>query len=336
MDISYYKTVFFSLLLCTLVPAALYFASGEPSSAKVADQKTVYYFEKVPGPIQPIPRKMDIDTRWVNLGKALFISPILSKNNTTSCSSCHLLDFGGDDGFPISIGINNSKGERNSPTVLNSSFSFRQFWDGRASTLSDQISGPVHNPVELGSSWAEIIAKLKNDSYFNESFRALDPMGVTVENIVKAITTFEESLITPNAPIDRFLLGDKTALNEQQQRGLNLFMNHGCTTCHQGTNIGGNMYQKLGRVSEIPELLDEDLGRYHVTRKEQDKYVFKVPSLRNVAQTAPYFHNGAVDTLPQAVRIMGKSQLGRELPEDEIDDIVALLHAFSSPVIKVQ
>ena len=336
MDTSYYKSVILGIFVCSLVPVALYILYGEQNSAIEAEQTTVYYFEKVPGPIQPIPRKMDIDTRWVSLGKALFISPMLSKNNTIACSSCHLIDFGGDDGFPVSTGINNAKGERNSPTVLNASLSFRQFWDGRASTLSEQIAGPVHNPIELGSSWAEIIEKLNNDQYFSKTFRALDPNGVTIENIVKAITVFQESLITPNAPIDRYLLGDNTALTEQQQRGLDLFTNHGCTTCHQGTNIGGNMYQKLGRVNEIPELLDEDLGRYQVTGQEQDKYVFKVPSLRNVAETAPYFHNGAVDTLSQAVRIMASSQLGRDLPENEIEDIVALLHAFSSKVIMAQ
>ncbi len=335
MDKRYYLSLIIGIVLCSAAPLWLYYLSIDQSTIE-AERKTVYHFEKVPGPIQPIPRKMEIDTRWVSLGKALFITPLLSKNNTISCSSCHLIDFGGDDGFPVSTGINNAKGVRNSPTVLNSSFSFRQFWDGRASSLSEQISGPVHNPVEMGSSWAEIIRKLKSDSYFNKSFRALDPQGVTRENIVKAITIFEESLITPNAPIDRYLLGDSNALTEQQQRGLIHFTNHGCTTCHQGVNIGGNMYQKLGRINTIPEILVEDLGKYELTKQEQDRNVFKVPSLRNVADTSPYFHNGAVDNLPQAVRIMASSQLGRDLPEDEIEDIVALLHAFSSKVIEVQ
>jgi len=301
-----------------------------------AEQKTVYHFEKVDGPIQPIPRKIEIDTRWANLGKALFHSPLLSKNNTVSCSSCHLIEFGGDDGFPVSTGVNNAKGERNSPTVLNSSFNFRQFWDGRVSTLSDQISGPLHNPIEMGTTWEEVIKKLRSDSYFKKTFFSLDPQGVTSENIIKAITTYEESLITPNAPIDRYLLGDQNALTEQQQRGLKHFINHGCTSCHQGANIGGNMYQKLGGVHSIPPILADDQGRYRITHQEQDKYVFKVPSLRNVADTGPYFHNGAVDTLPEAVRIMASSQLGRELPENEIEDIVALLHAFSSKVIELQ
>ncbi len=331
----YYITLILGIVGCSLVPLSLYHLSGEQSVID-AERETVYHFEKVPGPIQPIPREMEIDTRWLSLGKALFMTPLLSKDNTISCSSCHAIDFGGDDGFPVSTGINNAKGERNSPTVLNSSFSFRQFWDGRAASLSDQISGPVHNPVEMGSTWAEIVKKLDSDSYFRKSFYSLDPQGVTRENIVKAITVFEESLITPNAPIDRFLLGDNNALSEQQQRGLGHFMNHGCTTCHQGINIGGNMYQKLGRVNIIPEILVEDLGKYELTKQEQDRNVFKVPSLRNVAETGPYFHNGAVDNLPQAVRIMASAQLGRDLPDDEIEDIVALLHAFSSKVIEVR
>ena len=335
MHTRYYVSLLFGIFACSIAPLSLYLLSGEQSTIQ-AEQKTIYHFEDVAGPIQPIPRKIEIDTRWVNLGKALFHSPLLSKDNTISCSSCHLIDFGGDDGFPVSTGVNNANGVRNSPTVLNASFNFRQFWDGRASSLSDQIAGPVHNPVEMGSSWAEIIEKLSNDKYFTKTFFSLSQQGVTRENIVKAITTYEESLITPNAPIDRYLLGNKDALTEQQQRGLDHFINHGCSTCHQGRNIGGNLYQKLGRVNTIPEILIQDSGKYQVTSQEQDRNVFKVPSLRNVADTAPYFHNGAVDNLPQAVRIMASSQLGRELPENEIEDIVALLHAFSSEVIKVQ
>ena len=331
----YHISLIIGIVVCSIVPLALYYLSFEQSTVR-AEQETIYHFENVSGPIQPIPRKLEIDTRWVNLGKALFHSPLLSQDNTISCSSCHLIDFGGDDGFPVSTGVNSAKGERNSPSVLNSSFNFRQFWDGRASSLSEQISGPVHNPVEMGSSWAEIVKKLSSDSYFNKTFYSLSSQGVTSENIIKAITTYEESLITPDAPIDRYLLGDKSALTEQQQRGLKHFTEYGCTTCHQGINIGGNLYQKLGRVNEIPDILTLDLGKFDITREEQDKYVFKVPSLRNVADTAPYFHNGAVDNLPQAVRIMASSQLGRELPDNEIDDIVALLHAFSSKVIRVQ
>jgi cytochrome c peroxidase len=247
-----------------------------------------------------------------------------------------MIDFGGDDGFPVSTGVNNSKGKRNSPTVLNSTFNFRQFWDGRASTLNDQISGPVHNPSEMASSWPEIINKLQSDKYFSKTFKQLSSKGITVDNILKAITVYEESLITPNSPIDQYLLGDNSALSEQQKRGLDMFIIYGCTSCHQGRNIGGNIYQKLGRINDIPEILTLDQGKYDVSKLEKDRFVFKVPTLRNIAETAPYFHNGAIDTLPEAVRIMASTQLGRQLTDSEVDDIVALLQAFSAKVIEVK
>lgn len=331
----YYISLMAGILACSVVPISVYYFHSETNSERTY-QKTIYYFENVAGPIQPIPRKMKVDKRWLTLGKALFHSPLLSQDNTISCSSCHLIDFGGDDGFPVSTGVGNSEGVRNSPTVLNSSFNFRQFWDGRSGTLSEQIDGPIHNPIEMGTSWPDIINKLSQDDYFNKSFQEVSTQGITSENIIKALTIYEESLITPNAPIDRYLLGDKKALSEQQQRGLSYFVNYGCATCHQGRNIGGNLYQKLGRVNEIPQILTLDLGKYELTKREQDRYVFKVPSLRNIADTGPYFHNGAIDNLPEAVRIMARSQLGRELSAQEVDDIVALLHAFSSKVIEVQ
>jgi cytochrome c peroxidase len=335
MDKKYYLSLFCAFLVCTLFPSAFYYFSFERTEDKQYT-KTVYSFENVQGPIQPIPKKLIIDKDWLVLGKALFHSPLLSKDNTISCASCHMIDFGGDDGFPVSTGINNSQGERNSPTVLNATFNFRQFWDGRASSLAEQAIGPIHNPVEMGSSWGEIIPKLSQDSYFNQAFIKLTAEGVTPDNIIKAITIYEESLITPNSPIDNYLLGDKEALTAQQVRGLTLFINYGCSTCHQGRNIGGNIYQKLGRINNIPHILTLDKGRFTVTNEIADEYIFKVPTLRNIAETAPYFHNGSINNLPDAVRIMARSQLGRELKNDEVEDIVALLHSFSAKVLEVK
>jgi cytochrome c peroxidase len=247
-----------------------------------------------------------------------------------------MVNFGGDDGFPVSTGINNAQGERNSPTVLNATFNFRQFWDGRASSLAEQAAGPIHNPVEMGSTWDEITPKLSQDNYFNKAFKHLSADGVTPENIIKAITIYEESLITPNSPIDNYLLGDKEALTAQQIRGLRLFTNYGCSTCHQGRNIGGNIYQKLGRINDIPKILTLDKGRYTVTNEKADEFIFKVPTLRNIAETGPYFHNGSIENLSDAVRIMASSQLGRKLSNDEVADIVALLHSFSAKVLEVK
>ena len=335
MDKKYYISLVCAFLICAVLLIAFYYFSSEKSEEK-KHIKTVYSFENVQGPIQPIPRKLIIDKNWLVLGKALFHSPLLSKDNTISCASCHMIDFGGDDGFPVSTGINNAQGVRNSPTVLNSTFNFRQFWDGRASSLAEQAVGPIHNPVEMGSSWDEITAKLSDDIYFSETFIKLSVDGVTAENIIKAITIYEESLITPSSPIDNYILGDKEALTAQQIRGLSLFINYGCSTCHQGRNIGGNIYQKLGRINNIPQVLTLDKGRFEVTNEQADEYIFKVPTLRNIAETAPYFHNGAIDNLPDAVRIMAKTQLGRELTNDEVADIVALLHSFSAKILEVQ
>lgn len=335
MNKKYYITLLCTFLLCVIIPSVYHYLSLNNDN-NVQYTETVYHFENVQGPIQPIPRSLIIDTDWLVLGKALFHSPLLSKDNTISCASCHMVNFGGDDGFPVSTGINNAQGNRNSPTVLNATFNFRQSWDGRASTLAEQAAGPIHNPVEMGTAWHEVIPKLEQDSYFNQTFNRLSISGVSAENIIKAITVYEESLITPNSPIDNFLLGDKNALTTQQKRGLELFINYGCATCHQGRNIGGNIYQKLGRINNIPKALTLDKGRFEVTNNTADEYIFKVPTLRNIADTAPYFHNGSIDNLPDAVRIMARSQLGRELNNDDVDDIVALLHAFSANVLEVK
>lgn len=316
-----------------------YFFYTQPQTIKrVVITNTQYHYapDIVKGAIQPIPNQIEFDEQWARLGKALFNSTLLSRNNTISCASCHLINFGGDDGFPVSTGVDNQIGERNSPTVLNAVFNFRQFWDGRSRNLADQVSGPVHNPFEMGSNWEEVIYKLEREPEFKRAFFELSPDGVTVENIIKAITVFEETLITPNAPIDRYLTGDKEALTAQQLRGYNKFIQFGCVTCHQGRNIGGNLYQKLGRIDKVPAKLLNDVGLFALTQKPNDRYVFKVPSLRNVAETSPYFHNGSVNTLREAVVIMAQAQLGIVLSQEDIDDLVALLQAFSSPVYQVK
>ena len=335
MNKKYYLTLSLAVFLSCWIPVIYYYLLADPKIQKES-LETKYDFEYVKGAIQPIPRSLTIDKDWMLLGKALFHSTLLSKDNSTSCASCHMVDFGGDDGFPVSLGVGSATGTRNSPTVLNSIFNFRQFWDGRVGTLEEQAPIPIHNQNEMASNWEEIIPKLKNENYFNDTFNELSQFGVTSENIIKAINIYEQSLITPNSPIDRFLLGDETAINQQQKRGLELFLNYGCSTCHQGINIGGNIYQKLGRLDMVPEVLKKDFGRYQVTSLESDKFIFKVPTLRNIADTAPYFHNGGVDNLSDAVQIMARSQLARELTSSEVDDIVALLQSFSSKLIEIE
>ncbi|REL34154.1 cytochrome-c peroxidase [Thalassotalea euphylliae] len=329
----YYQSLIVGIALAISIPFSYFvFLTISYDKSETLLNKTQYDFVNVDHAIQPLPTNYIVDQQWASLGKALFNSPLLSKDNTISCASCHMLDFGGDDGFSVSTGVGSQSGSRNSPTVLNAVFNFKQFWDGRANSLAQQIDGPIHNPIEMATSWPEVINKLSQDSYFSTAFKTLGVSHIESEHIVQALTIFEQSLITPNAPIDRYLLGDESALTPQQLRGLDKFTQFGCSACHQGRNIGGNLFQKLGQVGDIPAELAADKGKFHLTSDPLDLYVFKVPSLRNVALTAPYFHNGAVKTLPEAIQIMAKTQLGRELSSEDINDLVALLESFTAPM----
>lgn len=317
-------------LILVLSALFLYFQYAKPIKKEpYLKQVTEYHTVSVVGPIQPIPTIKTIDEDWLKLGKALFNSTLLSKDNTISCASCHLINEGGDDGFPVSIGVGGAVGERNSPTILNAVFNFRQFWDGRGADLAEQTIGPIHNPVEMDTNFVDIISKLKQSPEFVSAFNLINSEGITQEAIIEAIVTFEESLITPNAPIDLYLKGDESALTSQQKRGYEKFLAFGCVACHQGRNIGGNLYQRIGRISSVPTKLLNDTGRFSVTKNPDDKYVFKVPSLRNIKQTGPYFHNGSVATLKEAIRIMAKGQLGIDLEEQDIQDLLALFDAFN-------
>lgn len=280
-------------------------------------------------PITPIPMEIRLDARKVALGRRLFHDPQLSSDNTISCAHCHNLANGGVDGLPRSFGIGGKEGKINAPTVFNSGFNFRQFWDGRAATLEDQIAFPMNNPLEMGSTWDEVIAKLEQDAVYRRDFAAIYPEGIRPSTVKDAIATFERSLITPNGKFDRFLRGDKHALDEDELAGYVLFKNLGCVSCHQGMNVGGNMYEKLGLFGDYfahrGNVQEVDYGRYNVTRNEEHRYEFRVPSLRNVALTAPYFHDASVATLEQAVVVMGKYQLGVDLSKDEIAKLVKFL-----------
>ncbi len=285
--------------------------------------------------IRPIPAPENLDERVVELGRRLFHEARLSRDGTISCASCHDLAQGGDDGRRVSIGVGGAKGERNAPTVLNSSLNFRQFWDGRAVTLEEQAGGPLIHPDEMGSTWSDVIATLQSDTSYVAEFRELWPDGVTQANVRLAIATFERSLLTPGGRFDRFLGGEKDALTPVEKEGYELFLEVGCITCHQGVNVGGNLHQRFGQASNF--FVDRggatvsDLGRYNVTNESTDAFKFKVPTLRNVARTAPYFHDGSVPTLEQAVRIMAKYQLGDDLEESEIEKIAAFLRTLDGP-----
>ena len=284
-------------------------------------------------PIRPIPLTVKLDAKKVALGDRLFHDKRLSKDNTLACASCHGLDRGGVDGGVGSTGINGAKGPINAPTVFNSGFNFRQFWDGRANSLEEQAAGPIHNPKEMGSNWAEVLGKLSQDVALVATFKESYPDGLQPKNIQDAIATFERSLITPNSRIDKYLRGDKTALKDDELRGYQLFKNYGCVACHQGVNVGGNMFQVFGVMGDYfakrGGITEADLGRFSVTKNEADKHMFKVPSLRNVALTAPYFHDGSAKTLNDAVEVMFKFQLGRVAPQQDKELIVKFLHTLT-------
>lgn len=280
----------------------------------------------------PLPPAPQLPPEKVALGKRLFHDPRLSHDNSISCASCHDLSRGGTDQSRFSAGINRTVGNINAPTVFNSSLNVAQFWDGRAKSLEEQAAGPVHNPAEMGSSWDEVVRKLRKDEEYQASFRHAYPDGISPANIAEAIATFERSLITPNARFDRYLRGEKEALSSDEQEGYRRFVNHGCTSCHQGAGIGGNMFQRFGIMDDFfkdRSPSNADQGRFNVTGLEEDRHVFKVPSLRNVAVTFPYFHDGSAKTLSDAVRVMGKYQLGKGLSEQDVRLIVAFLRTLN-------
>ena len=287
-------------------------------------------------PIKPIPARVDVDAEKVALGRALFFETLLSKDETVSCASCHDLAADGDDGRRVSIGVEGKEGAINSPTVFNAGLNFKQFWDGRARTVEDQIDGPIQSPVEMGSLWPEVVAKLSAHESYPGRFNALYPDGVNRNNIKDALGQFIRSLITPGSRFDRWLEGDESALSAEEVHGYTLFKSYGCVSCHQGANVGGNMFQVFGVINEYfkrrGNITDADMGRYNITGNEADRHSFKVPSLRMAALTAPYLHDGSAETLRDAVDAMFEFQLGREAPDADKEAIVAFIRTLAGEV----
>ena len=276
----------------------------------------------------------------IELGTMLYFEPRLSASHAISCSSCHNVGLGGVDGQETSIGHGWQRGARNAPTVFNAVFNTAQFWDGRAKDLEQQAGGPLVNPVEMASPPEHVAEQLASIPGYVAAFKTAFPgesQPVTLANAEKAIAAFEASLITPNAPFDKFLNGDESALTATQKQGLQLFIDKGCAACHNGINIGGGRYAPFG-VVENPgaELLPPgDKGRFTVTKSVSDEYVFKVPTLRNIALTAPYFHTGRVWDLRQATAVMGVSQLGARLTADETEKVADFLESLTGEPPKI-
>mgnify|MGYP000624782234 CR=1 FL=1 len=272
----------------------------------------------------------------IELGKALFFDPRMSASGVFSCNSCHNLATGGDDNLETSIGHGWQKGPRNSPTALNAVFNEAQFWDGRAADLKAQAKGPVQAGVEMANTPDNVIATLNSMPKYVEWFKASFPDEedpVTFDNFAKAIEAFEATLITPS-PFDAYLNGNNSALSDEQKAGMQLFMDKGCSACHNGVNVGGHDYYPFGLIEKPgSDILPEgDRGRFAVTETADDEYVFRAAPLRNISVTAPYFHSGKVWDLKVAVQIMAESQLGEGLTDKEADQIVSFLASLTGKV----
>lgn len=296
--------------------------------------------DRARGLFEPIPQEPQspdggpLTPEKIKLGSMLFFETRLSESHTISCNSCHMVGLGGVDMLETSVGHQWQMGGRNSPTVLNAVFNTAQFWDGRAADLKEQAAGPLVNPVEMATTHEHAIEMLKSIPGYAEPFAAAFPGAaepITIENVTDAIAAFEATLITPNAPFDRYLRGEADAMTDEQLKGLAVFIDQGCASCHNGINLGGNSYQPFGVVEKPGASLlpPTDKGRFEVTKSVDDEYVYKVPSLRNIVLTPPYFHTGKSWDLRQAVAVMGATQLGIELTDEDVDAITAFMTALT-------
>lgn len=280
-------------------------------------------------PIQPIEAPSNINAELAELGKKLFFDPRLSKSGMISCNSCHNLSNGGADNLVVSIGHNGQKGTINAPTVLNSSYNIAQFWDGRAETLEEQAKGPIDNPIEMALGHELAVKVIQSIPGYVEHFtEALPNQTIDIDTIAIAIAEFERTLVTPNSRFDQWLRGDENALTELEKNGYRLFKLTGCSGCHNGPAVGGNSYQKMGSLYRF-ETDNPSVGRYAVTGNPRDRNRFKVPILRNIELTPPYFHDGSAKTLEEAVATMAHVQLNRQFSEKGIAKMVAFLKTLT-------
>lgn len=284
----------------------------------------------------PAPANNPTTAAKIELGRSLFHDPRLSSTGTVSCASCHNTMAGGEDNRPNSMGVHGQTGGRSAPTVWNSAFSKVQFWDGRAASLEAQAAGPVTNPIEMGmKSWGDVVIRLEAIEGYRTAFKEAFPdEAISEDTATKAIAAYERTLITPNSAYDKYAKGNKSALTAQEVRGLKKMAEIGCLSCHSGAAFNGN-----GAFREFPTIFNSylekqyqfsnDKGLFEVTNKQEDAHFFKIPTLRNIALTAPYFHNGSVKTLEKAVKVMATVQLGKKLSKSEVEDIVAFLNALT-------
>ncbi|HEY3177659.1 MAG TPA: cytochrome c peroxidase [Casimicrobiaceae bacterium] len=283
-------------------------------------------------PIRPLPADLKFDTRKIELGRKLFVDARLSQDGAVSCASCHDFSRGGADPRPRSIGVRGEIGGANAPSVFNSGLNFRQTWNGSGGSLEEFLERLIKNPKVFDSNWTDVVGKLRQDPALSGQFEVVYTEGITNKTAIDAIATFVRSLLTPSR-FDRYLRGDAGAISTEELQGYTRFKSYGCVACHQGVNVGGNMFQKFGVMGDYfaqrGNITPADLGRYNVTKRESDKFVFKVPSLRNVELTGPYFHDGSATTLEAAVEIMFRYQLGRDAPREDKALIVKFLKTLT-------
>jgi len=317
-NISFFSTLLATTLLCALKITPVY-----------AENNEHYRHE----PILPIPLKNEVNAGKASLGEALFFDKRLSGNRQISCASCHQLEAGGDDNVAMGISTLTDQHVINTPSIFNAQYNFRQNWDGSVKTLEEQIDMVLKNQHELDNNWADVIITLSQDDELKKEFNAIYQDGITKKNIVNALVEFEKTLTTPNSRFDQYLRKEDVELTKKELKGYMTFKELGCISCHQGINVGGNLYQKFGvfynYIAERGNIKKADYGRMNVTNRQMDAFVFKVPSLRNIAMTAPYLHDGSAETIEEAISIMGKTQLGRTLSTSEIRLIKSFLYTLT-------
>lgn len=339
------------MILASLMATVGFVANADDSALR---EQANAMFKPIPTEVKTQISDNHITPEKIDLGRHLYFEPRLSKSGFLSCNSCHNIGMGGEDNQPKSIGHDWQRGGRNAPTVFNAVYNIAQFWDGRAEDLKAQAKGPVQASVEMNNTPEAVETTLRSmpeyvamfhkafaediDSTQNSDTAAFDAKYTTFDNMARAIEAFEATLITPHSPFDKFLKGDDNAMNAQQKSGLALFMGKGCAACHSGVNLGGQGYFPFGLVAKpgADVLPEGDKGRFEVTKTNADDYVFRAAPLRNIALGAPYFHSGQVWDLREAVSIMASSQLGTQLSENEIDDVVAFLESLTGEQPKVE
>jgi cytochrome c peroxidase len=278
--------------------------------------------------IAPLPAEVDdVDIAKAKLGRMLFFDPLLSSDQTVSCNSCHSFDHGGTDPRAVSLGVHKREGSIQAPTVCNARYNFKQFWNGRASSLDEQLSGPLYNHTEMNMTPQQIEERLNQNSGYREAFKRVYGVAhITVEHAMNAIVEFEKALITPNSRFDRYLRGE-IELTEKEQKGYQKFKSLGCITCHNGINVGANAFQKMGLFIAYP-YDPKYQDRFSLTKNELHKNVFKVPTLRNITRTAPYFHDANATTLEEAIAIMARYNLGITISRQDIALIISFLKSL--------